>query len=95
MSFRNMGQEQFQQVFASEAVSQGSFPTKLTHEWQCWSNSTHTPPRQMWGRSFTPPYLLDERLLEEGDEWVGPWDVDVDLEESVGYTHQPCFSGAQ
>lgn len=49
----------------------------------------------MWGRSCTPSYLLDERLLEEGNEWVGPWNVDVYLEERVGYTHQLCFLEAQ
>lgn len=58
--------------------------------------SLHThSPWQVQGRSFTSPYLLDEGLLEEGNEGVGPWNVNVDLEKKVGYTHQLCFPGAQ
>lgn len=73
------------------AVRQGN-PTKLPQLVVSAGLTPHTncltPQRRGAGASL-PPYLLDKRLLEKGDEWVGPWNVDVDLENSTGSMHQP------
>lgn len=96
MSFRNMGQDQtVPGGICIRSCQAGKFPHKVNSLGAVLA-SLHTHiPWQMQGRSFTPPYLLHKWLLEEGNEWVGPWNVNVDLEKKVGYTHQLCFPGAQ